>query len=354
MLRGGAALAVLLFHLWLYATPAPPARPNGLLDAAWSSGRLGLVLFFVLSGYLLYRPWTEARRRGSAPPALLPYLKRRAARILPGYYFALAGAFLLIPLIAGTPGVRLPPAEKLPYFIFFAQNLDSATIMKLDPPMWSLVVELCFYALLPLLGGLMLRTRLPDTVAWGCLLGGLLYSASIAGEGLSQPWSKALPALLPLFAVGMLAASLFSSEWWRMRRRGHLLLAGAGLILFNLIWHHHDQSQLALTVRDLPAAAGFALLLLALRGVEVRSRVWRGLGWVGTVSFGLYLWHVPVIWALRAGELLPLHPLAALPPVLLISLLFAHLSWIWVERPCIRRARKTSSLPLPACSGRLS
>lgn len=65
LLRGVAALSVVLFHLWLYAQPAPPAVAHGLTDGLWSAGRLGLVLFFVLSGYLLYRPWVRARRNGT-------------------------------------------------------------------------------------------------------------------------------------------------------------------------------------------------------------------------------------------------------------------------------------------------
>lgn len=339
-LRGVAALSVVLFHLWLYATPAPPKHGRGVVDAVWSSGRLGLVLFFVLSGYLLYRPWVRARDGHAPAPAVTAYLRRRAARILPAYYVALAGAVVLLAAAQGTPGVRLPPIDMLPLFLIFAQNLDPATIMKLDPPMWTLVVELMFYLLLPILGAIMLRARRPVLVACGALAAGLMYDAAVAGQGLSQPWTKALPALLPLFAVGMVMAHLKTRVPLTRLTRGLLLLAAAVLVVADAVWHQLGAGTAGLIIRDLPAGLGFALAVVAIRDVRPRGPVARALAAVGAVSFGLYLWHVPILWWLRSRQLLPLHPITALPVVLGPSLLVAHLSWRFVERPMIAVARR--------------
>jgi len=345
LLRGVAALSVVLFHLWLYARPAPSAAVHGLTDTIWSAGRLGLVLFFVLSGYLLYRPWVQARRNATAPPSLRTYLRRRAARVLPAYYLALAGSIVLLAGAAGTPGVRLAPPELLALFAVFAQNLSPATIMKLDPPMWTLAVEVAFYLLLPLLGALMMRARRPVVVPLAAAATGLLYDWAIAGHGLSQPWTKALPALLPLFAVGMLIAHLRPTvRPSRSTRRGLLIAAGA-LVVANAAWHQVGAGHLGLVLRDVPAAAGFALLICARDCDPRRNVIARALSWIGIISFGLYLWHVPVIWWLRSMHLLALDPVTALPVVLSLSLALASASWYLIERPVMRRTRAEHHRP---------
>src|SRR4051812_24757077 len=121
--RGVAALSVLVFHVWLLSPedPAFNAR-HGIAAKAAHEGRLGLFLFFVLSGCLLYRPITAAGLDGTPMPSLRVYGWRRAARILPAYYVALAGAVLLLWHARGTPGVSLPPAGKLWLFAVFGQN----------------------------------------------------------------------------------------------------------------------------------------------------------------------------------------------------------------------------------------
>lgn len=141
---------MLFFHLWLYARPDPPAAyPAGATDWPWYSGRLGLILFFVISGFLLYRPWLGAALGRREPPPLATYLRSRAARILPAYYLALAGAMALVWGLGSTPGVRLPDADGLPLFLIFGQNIGHATALTLDPPMWTLCVEVAFYLCLP-------------------------------------------------------------------------------------------------------------------------------------------------------------------------------------------------------------
>ncbi|MEA2157567.1 MAG: hypothetical protein QOE11_3707, partial [Solirubrobacteraceae bacterium] len=167
-LRGLAALTVFLFHGWLYTMPRPDASNRSSFgDYAAHELRLGLVLFFVLSGFLLSRPWFAAALEGRGAPDLLRYARSRVARICPAYYAALIGSIALLWGLAGTPGLRLPPAGELPLFFVFGQNFSPASVMKLDPPMWSLAVEVGFYLLLPLVGWL--AVRLPAQRRWQAL-----------------------------------------------------------------------------------------------------------------------------------------------------------------------------------------
>jgi peptidoglycan/LPS O-acetylase OafA/YrhL len=355
-LRGLAALSVLAFHAWMYSRPVPTAGGRETVaDTVLHELRIGLVLFFVLSGYLLYRPWAAGR-----PPTLERYALARTLRIVPAYLVALAGAVVLLWPIPHAAGVRLPPAEQLPLFLVFAQNLSEQTVMRLDPPMWTLAVEVSFYAVLPLLGAAALRLRGGRALVPLALLGaGVAYNAWLARMPVvTQPAVKSLPAMAPYFALGMLAAVALAHRQPGPRARAALIAAGLALVLGDLVW----QAALAADgrsdlwpriLRDGPAAAGFAAIVAAAAaggaGWEGRVLGWRPLAGVGTVSYGLYLWHVPLLLWLRAHGLLPLDALGALLVVTPVALVAATASWRLVERPWLRpglrRPRPPSRAP---------
>jgi acetyltransferase len=123
--------------------------PQSALDMAINELRLGVVLFFVLSGFLLYRPFLAAAHGERPFPALRAYAARRAARLLPAYWFALAGSYMLL---AWLQHPLRATAGELPVFLMFGQNYLAETAKHLDPPMRSLAVEVSFYAAPPLVG----------------------------------------------------------------------------------------------------------------------------------------------------------------------------------------------------------
>jgi peptidoglycan/LPS O-acetylase OafA/YrhL len=91
------------------------------------------------------------------------------------------------------------------------------------------------------------------------------------------------------------------------------------------------------------AAVGFAVLLACASSAAARRRLAaRPLVGLGTVSYGLYLWHVPVLLWLRGHGLLPLSPLPALAVALPLSLALATASWVLVEKPALRLGRLRS------------
>jgi peptidoglycan/LPS O-acetylase OafA/YrhL len=317
-LRALAALSVVAFHVWLYTSP-DPTRPTreGFWNRLLFEGRIGLVLFFVLTGFLLFRPFA----RGGVD--VRRYFARRAARILPAYWFALAGAVLLLWGGAGTPGIRLPDASQLGLFAVFGQNYSGATILRLNPVTWTLCVEVGFYVLLPLLRPRLLPLLVAAGVAWN-------FAVHELAAG--QVMAKALPAFLPYFAVGMAAAL------WPLRRRISLFaIAGVMLVVANGVWHSVAAPRVVNPVLavlgDLPAAVGFGLLVAACAAGGFR---WLGgLSWVGVRSYGLYLWHVPLILFLRRLDVLPLSFFPALLIVLPVVLGAAAFSWRFVERPAL-------------------
>ncbi len=347
-LRGLAALSIFVFHGWLYTMPEPSATARSTVgDYAAHELRLGLVLFFVLSGFLLSRPWFAAALGERRPPSVGRYVRSRAARILPAYYVALGGSILLLWGLQGTPGLRLPPAGELPLFVVFGQNLSPGSVMKLNPPMWSLAVEVSFYAVLPAIGWLALRLpRRRSSLALvplALLAVGVIYNWSIAGQGLSMTFSKTLAAMLPYFALGMLAALHAHGRKIDMATKRMLVTAGVALVVADAIAKAAaparglDLTMLFSIMRDLPSALGFALIVGAF-SIAPRSRVLGGrvLPAMGVISYGFYLWHVPVLMVLRGYDLLPLDPFLGTAVALVPSLALATLSWYACERPVLR------------------
>jgi peptidoglycan/LPS O-acetylase OafA/YrhL len=356
-LRALAALSVVTYHAWLYTLPTVTASHRDALgDQILHELRLGLVLFFVLSGFLLYQPWVRAALDGTKDPRLGSYLLRRAARILPAYYLAVAGSIALLWSLRGATGVRLPAGDGLWTFAVFAQNLSDATVLKLDPPLWTLAVEVSFYLVLPALGWLALRLRHSGragqlAVPLAFLLLGLAYNRAIDGGAALWP-TKVLPAMAQYFAIGMIAAVVFHARQ-AAPRFAYALFAGGALLVLGDAWWAADEatrgshSALLHVLRDAPAAVGFACIVAAAACATRPPRILaaRPVAWTGKVSYGIYLWHVPLLLFLRAHGALPLSPLGALIVVAPVAIAVAAASWYAVEQPLQERARRATRRP---------
>jgi peptidoglycan/LPS O-acetylase OafA/YrhL len=291
-LRGLAALGVLTLHVWMF-TVQHAHRRDELVSLLTGELRLGVVLFFVLSGFLLAGPWVASALDERPTPDLGRFAVKRAARIVPAYWVAMLGSFWLL---SGTGHGYEVSAGQLPLFAAFGQNYVGAVAGKLDPPMWSLVVEVSFYAVLPLVGWLLVRAARRGRMVLACAgLVGAGLSWSAAGVALDWPDTAmdTLPTFLPVFACGMAAAALVHRrdparvQWWG------LLVAGAGLVAANAWWHHQGTGVTGHIVRDLPAAAGFAVVVAAVVARPPAALSCAPLRGLGTISYGLYLWHLP-------------------------------------------------------------
>jgi peptidoglycan/LPS O-acetylase OafA/YrhL len=361
-LRAVAALSIVCFHVWLYRFPDPThVHRTSVLDDVLSDFRLGLILFFVLSGYLLYRAFARAALRGDASVDLAQYARRRAARILPAYYLAMFGTFALLWGARSTPGVRLPDGSDLGLFAIFAQNFSSHTILTFNPVTWTLCLEVFFYALLPLLGLVAYRwsrgrARRQAAVLLGLIALGVVWNAAVYLLGGDMVAAKALPAYLPYFAFGMLLALWVEhsraqrGERPRLGRRATLALvvAGAGCVAGNALWHSSPAADavplVTASLQNLPAGAGFAAIVAAAvagRGPAIRWAQARPLAAIGIASYGLYLWHVPLmLFGVRLG-LLPHAYLPRLAIVVLPAIAAGAASWLLVERKMLERATRS-------------
>ncbi|HEX8854871.1 MAG TPA: acyltransferase [Thermoleophilaceae bacterium] len=344
-LRGVAALSVLVYHVWLYTTD-DSGHPSTWHDHLLRQGYLGLVLFFVLSGYLLYSPWLRAALERRGAPALCRYVRSRLARIAPGYYVALAGASVLMLTANDAPGTKLIDFSQLPLFLVFAQNWSPDTLLRLDPPMWTLAIEASFYVALPLIGLAAIRfarsRRRQLLLLLALVAAGVLTRALTADYAASEPLLWSLPAYIDYFACGMLAAVAVHDRTIGRTAGCALLAAGAALVAGNAVVHATLRDTAALqAVQDLPAALGLAVLIAVAAASRGRRRLLasRPLENLGRVSYGLYLWHLPVIVWMRGHGLFPNDLVLALAAVLPPALVAATASWHLVERPALGRLR---------------
>jgi len=275
-LRVLAAGMVFLYH----------AAPFGLaLPLVGRAGREGVIVFFVISAYVLYRPMVDEGAN------LRRYALRRATRIYPAYVVALAGSSLL-------SGLPLSPA-----YLVFGQTADLSQHTLL-PVSWTLQVEVAFYLALPFIAALVrpLRFRAPALLMASALLYlGVAFVTPVAIE--TGPWSIAWFAWV--FPLGMAAATVRRPTTWLLPV-GVIALVGA----LALAWTQP---------LDAPMAIAGVLLVLGVRDLAVPR--WLALSG-SRLSYPFYLWHATLLTILA-------NPLVALVATLAVS----AMSWIAIERP---------------------
>jgi peptidoglycan/LPS O-acetylase OafA/YrhL len=160
-----------------------------------------------------------------------------------------------------------------------------------------------------------------------------------------------LPSYLGAFACGIAAAVLA-----RRRPPPWVALAGLVLVVANGVWHSGGTSWLGHAIADLPASIGFAALIWFLShrpGPVLGSAPLRALG---TLSYGVYLWHMPILYGLQLHERFPERFVPALAWVVPLTFALATASWFVVERPALTLSARVLAprRPAPALEGATS
>jgi peptidoglycan/LPS O-acetylase OafA/YrhL len=354
-LRGVAAGSVLAYHLWQFsAGPAFWLGPAGLaypLHALPACGYLGVDLFFVLSGFLLGLPFLAAVRGMRPWPRLATYFARRGLRVVPALWAQIALLFVIGLVATGAPpfGFRTALLHGL-----FLQHLAHAPGL-INPVYWTLPVEWWFYFTLPALAVLFRYARwwllLAAVLLWVVLFRLWCHAWLWEGRwdiGFNYGSIIHLRARYDQFFLGVLAAWLHLAHPDSPRWRGaaailgllsllalapSLMARGDMFIHIDYPWVlvHHTVVALPLAALVFGAAGNLRWLTVLLAN--------RAVAWLGLISYSLYLWHYPVIEAVRHyGGFDPgrrwLGALIATAAALAVS----WLSYRFVERPFLRGA----------------
>jgi peptidoglycan/LPS O-acetylase OafA/YrhL len=329
--RGVAVGLVVLFHTWTAAAPG---------------GLIGVDIFFVLSGFLITTLLLEERRL-TGRTSLPRFYTRRALRLMPALLVVLLWCVLMAAL---EPTWRLaaPTLRAVPFSLGYVANWAYAygADLGLLAHTWSLSVEEQFYLLWPLLLIGLMRWRGPRTALLACGVGILtVWVARAVMVAHGAGW-------LPVYgsfetrADALLAgcALALAGHLGLLRRLPGWLVAAAGLLGF---------AALAAVIR-LPDPYGWLLhggfgvvaIATSLLLAALVTRSWsplvslfslRPLVALGRVSYGVYLWHFPLI--LMIYPQVASRGVASFVVILGLAFTLASISYVLVETPFLRVKR---------------
>jgi peptidoglycan/LPS O-acetylase OafA/YrhL len=367
--RGLAALVVVACHCAAPQAGVPAITP-ALSRFLASAGTVAVAVFFMLSGFLLFRDFAAELLFGTARTHLPRYFERRFLRIYPAYWMSLIGCVAVLGTSGTNGGVF--------GLLTLTERYTNSGIPILGLAVyWTLFVEIAFYVFLPVFTllvrfisrrftGERARIRvLVSCLALLALVSPLYIGFIVSSNPTDQRLVSGLPRYLGWFAAGMLLTVLAEL---RSRQRslpapllGFVdrtwacwLCAATGLAFVIAVESSRppfDSSangstgQIQSTTIFLGLAAFFFLLPLCLastRGSGIRALESPTMLWMGAVSYGLYLWHLVVIMFIVKYFHLPggLSGFCLLFTLTLpLSLFIGWLSSRLIEKPALRLAR---------------
>jgi len=295
------------------------ATPAAVMDS-------GVAIFFVISGFLIYRPFAVANLAGARPMRTRSFLWRRLLRVVPAYWAALSFFWAIGVFSLGTHWWR---------YYTFVQIYWRNTVFHGILQAWSLSTELAFYLFIAV-WVVVIRKVIASRPAKarplidlaGC---GVLYAAGFVfrevvsvrdpvWRAISWVW---LPTNIDLFAMGMVLgvlsawagsdarvravtdrAARLPGLWWTAAIALFAWYAyRVGVVNFNEGYRGFFWQQRQLVDALIAAALLFPAIFGAQeRGLIRRTLRWRPIAWVGVVSYGLYLWHFDWIQRMASGS----------------------------------------------------
>lgn len=360
-IRGWAALWVFFYHAWGQAGANAIVVPIGDLAADltpfFRMGGAGVSIFFVLSGFLLALPFVRWQAGLQDKPATGSYLLRRVARVFPAYYAQLAILLAVAYLSQGEAGLLSPP------------DMIRHLLMLFTPPplgvearngvWWTLPIEFSFYLALPLLAPLLRANRwmwllvlsLSVMMIWRHFVVVWLADSPVPARVLA---SYQLPGSADMFGLGMFAALVQVNrnrlpEWLRPpSNMNRSTVLGLLLVVVAIYWLHLRASEYWIDkpifyLWTLSLSLGIvAIMLAAVAGGRLANAMFgnRFMVFSGTVSYSIYLWHLPILVWLKQANLIQVPEFYRLPVLVVVALgltlVVSSISYVLVERPFMR------------------
>ena len=379
-LRALAAIVVVVHHT-AYATGETFRSAFG---PYFARADIGVAIFFLISGFLLYRPFVATHLGNLPAPGARAYLQRRAVRIFPAYWVALIGISVFIGFV---PGQQLNGVWSWICHLLLIQVYQPDQFFRGITQSWTLAVEISFYVFLPVYAWAIRRLAATrprgeklrvEAVGLGVLFViGLAFNAAMQwGDWtyLSRVGKAWLPANVDLFAVGMAMAlvSAWVAErrasptwvewigriggWWWVGAAGSFWFVATQVALTDQITAIPDTGFPQFAEHYLYGLTAALLLLPAVFGTTRRGTVrttlrFAPIAWLGLVSYGIYLWHQGWIkealqWTGSGAFQGSFVKILAI--VLACTIPTAALSYYLLERPLVRWQHRRRAPAVPA------
>jgi peptidoglycan/LPS O-acetylase OafA/YrhL len=353
LLRGCSALLVVFYHV-LSMRPWPNFDTTGIGKLP-TLGWVGVDLFFVISGFVIGKTAMDGHLSGQ--PWRQRYFSRRLARIVPLYLATLAVWVILVNPTLLT--YRSASVYHIATHLGFIHNLWHETHGSINPPSWSVGLEMQFYILIALCAPWLAKSSVwKILVVWISIALTWKYTSTVLlPPGSSTPivqfiYASQLPGVLDEFALGIVIAKLLQQDllqftWrrliaWSLIASGLLTAAWITVGTGELYW---TSTTTIIFWRTL-ACAGFAALLACVVMIP-HSGGWaiRPFRYLGEISYGIYLWHMPVLATFLAKT--QWQGLQLLLATFACTITLAALSWhgfekLWIARPTPHPRAKSS------------
>jgi peptidoglycan/LPS O-acetylase OafA/YrhL len=368
-LRGIAAGTVLLHHAWSLSTQPSLPRQNRI-PFYWvveGFGLWGVMLFFMLSGYLLADSfWRTPRVR------VRDYAIRRFFRIAPAYYVNLAVLFLFFApptAVLSMQGLRQIVAN-LTFTHYLFPNYSSS--LNVNGALWTLTIEIMLYAFLPIMALAVRANPWLATLflvavglgwrAWvaydGSDLRAFYFGNTTLDEGIQSLFiARQFVGAVAIFALGIIVRWLvvhgrFDSLYKRTSPRlgvGFLvLLMLPSIFLLKWVELGSDfRNPLLFTIYDFALMVALVpALIFAGKPTPFPPSPLRSTSvWLGERSYSIYLWHFPIILSLYERGAFEMPPAISgywwrVFLAILVTLIVASASYKLVEQPAIQKGRE--------------
>ena len=372
-IRGVGMLLVFFTHVFLLADPADKSN---MLAYGWAAPilghiDLGLAAFFVLSGYLIARPFARAYVAGTRRPPLRDYVRNRVLRVVPAFYVFTVLVLLLFGLdgnLASGSHNSSSWWQVLGQFLFVQGQTRGPASVPIGPA-WSIGAEVGFYILIPL--SALVAYRVGDRIAsreWRAAVAiaaiAVLTFMSIAARAVHKfdfSWLTSPPAIMYVFMPGVAVAIVEPLLVPYVRGKAQLAkrvawASFAAAALAAVVYAetdydvhqtpiHHALGQRALIASLCTGALIFGMVVLQL-GTDRAPRLFanRLMLWMGARSYSFYLAHIAVLFeilhVLGRGESIGARAVIMTAVGLPVTTAIAALSYRYVERPFLERKRR--------------
>lgn len=370
--RALAALGVLIYHcagyLGLYENA--DGALGYLFAFIHNLGNFGVAVFFILSGYLLFREFVRKILFEGKRTPLPHYFERRFLRIYPAYWLAMIGLVIVVgaPSVAGGTFGLLTLTER---------HFSTAVFPGLAAA-WTLYVEVAFYVFIPIFAGLLwLLCRKRDVkirlaIVLAALVGLVVFAhiwIGVVVPAATPEYRVRLQMNLPTYfgwfaaGMGLGVASVWAGENRSLPRSlrqlsgrpmvcwGVALVAYFAVVLVERNFQFGVETaietplmfQVRIFLQGIAALFFVLPFALANRPSRMHSMVGsRPLAWLGGISYGIYLWHQTIIRQLN--KWMTFEPnvygfLSMTGIVMMSAILIGWVSFRFIEKPALSLAR---------------